>query len=140
MKKGLSEEVLQVLNPRCQESLNARLPSDIIWYATYDRDARSVTIDFQSTGKTHNSITTVSLQNGGCMTIQNTIIMTIGACKGEAEWWINSYKKRGLNLKIEEENQQRIYLSTEGNLGVKIYLYPMRDLCMQVFRNVETVK
>lgn len=140
IKKGISEEVINILNPRCQESLNMRLPAEVVWYATFDRDAKSVTIDFQTGGKTHNSITVVSLKGGGCMTVHNTVIMTIGACKAEAEWWINSYKKRGVKIKIEEEGQQRIYLSAEGNLGVKVYLYPMGNLCMQVFRNVETVK
>lgn len=140
IKKGVSEEVINILSPLCQENLNRRLPADVIWYATFDRDAKSVTIDFQTGGKTHNSITLVSLKDGGCMTVQNTVIMTTGLCKKEADLWIEDYKKRGVKVKIEEESQQRIYLSTEGNLGVKVYLYPMGNLCMQVFRNFETLK
>ena len=140
IKKGFSEEIIKILNPRCQERLNSRLPVGLVWYATFDREAKSITVDFQTGAKTHNSVTVVSLANGGCMTIQNTIIMTIGPCKAEAERWIDSYKKRGVKFKIEEESQQRIYMSAEGNLGVKVYLYPMGNLCMQVFRNVETGK
>lgn len=140
LKKGLSEEIVNILNPLCQESLNKRLQADVIWYATFDREAKSVTVDFQAESKAHNSITVVSLKNGGCMTVQNTIMMTIGPCKTEAEWWMNSYKKHGIKLKIEEESSQRIHITAEGNLGLKIYFYPMGNLCMQVFRNVETIK
>lgn len=140
IKKGISEDIINILNPLCKESLNMRLPSDVIWYATFDRDAKSVTIDFQTAGKTHNSITVVSLKDGRCMTVQNTVIMTAEQCKKEADLWMEDYKKRGIKVKIEEENQQRIYLSTEGNLGVNVYLYPMGNLCMQVFRNFETLK
>lgn len=140
MKNGVSEEVINLLNPRCQERLNLRLPAEVTWYATFDHEAKSVTVDFQTGAKTHNSVTVVSLANGGCMTIQNSVIMTIGPYKAEAEWWIKTYKNRGINIKIEEESQQRIYLATEGRLGVRVYLYPIGNLCMQVFRNVEVIK
>jgi hypothetical protein len=140
IKKGIPQEVLNLLSPRCQASLNRRLPAEVVWYLTFDRDAKSVTIDFQAAGKSHNSVTVFSLKEGGCMTIHNTIMMTIGPCKAEAQWWVDSYKKRGVKLKIEEESEQRIYMSSEGNLGIKVYLYPVGNLCMQVFRNVETIK
>jgi hypothetical protein len=140
IKKGFSEEVIKILNPRCQQRLNSRLPVGLVWYATFDREAKSITVDFQTGAKTHNSVTVVSLANGGCMTIQNVVIMTIGPCKAEAERWIKTYKDLGVNIKIDEESQQRIYLATEGRLGLRVYLYPMGNLCMQVFRNVETVK
>jgi hypothetical protein len=140
IKKGFSEEVINILNPRAQAKLNSKVPAGVVWYATFDREAKSITVDFQTEEKTHNSITVVSLANGGCMTVQNTIMMSIGTTKIEAERWIALYKKHGVKLKIEEESQQRVYLSAEGNLGVKVYLYPMGNLCMQVFRNVETIK
>jgi hypothetical protein len=140
-KKGFTEEILSLLTPRCLESLNRKLPAETVWYATYDRDAKSVTVDFQTGVKAvHNTLTVVSLKNGGCMTVQDTIIMNVGPCKVEAESWMNLYKKRGITLKIEEESPKRIYLSTEGNLGVKIFLYTAGNLCMVVYRNVETVK
>ncbi len=140
MKKGVTEEIIKLLTLKSQESLNRRLPDGVIWYATFDRYAKSITIDYQATNKTHNSITVVSLKDGGCMTVQNTVIMTQESCKVEAERWIASYKKRGIKVKKEEESQQRIYLSTEGNVAAKIYLYPMGNLCMQVFRTLETIK
>jgi hypothetical protein len=141
LQKGFSEEILNLLNPRCLESLNRSLPKDIVWYATYDRDAKSVTVDFQPGVKAaHNSVTVVSLKDGGCMTVQNTAMMSIGACKIHAEWWIDQVKKRGIKLKIVEENEKHIYLSTEGNLGMKIFLYTAGNLCLEVYRNVEVVK
>jgi hypothetical protein len=141
LKKGFTEEILSLLTPRCLESLNRKLPAETVWYATYDRDAKSVTVDFQTGVKAvHNTLTVVSLKNGGCMTVQDTIIMNVGPCKVEAESWMNLYKKRGIKLKIEEESPKRIYLSTEGNLGIKIFLYTAGNLCMVVYRNVETVK
>jgi len=140
IQKGFSEEVINILNPRAQERLNSKVPADVVWYATFDREAKSITIDFQAEEKTHNSVTVVSLANGGCLTVQNTILMSIGPCKTEAQRWTDLYKKRGINLKTEEENQQHVYLTAEGNMGVKIFLYPIGNLCMEVFRNVESVK
>lgn len=140
IKKGVSQEVINLLNPRCRERLNSRLPSGVTWYATFDRSAKSVTVDFQTAAKAHETVTEVSLSNGGCMTIQNAVLVTVGSCQEEVGRWIESYKKRGVNMKIVEESQQRIYLGTEGHLGIKVFLYPLGDRCMQVFRNVETVK
>jgi hypothetical protein len=140
IKKGFSEDTINILSPLCQENLNRRLPADVIWYATFDRDAKSVTVDFQTKENAHNSITVVSVKDEGCMVVQQTIFVTKEACKPAAEGWINSLKKRGLNVKIQEENNERIYLGSEGNLGIKVYIYPMGNLCMQVFRNVESIK
>jgi hypothetical protein len=142
IKKGFSEEVLNILNPRAQERLNSKVPAGVVWYSTFDRDAKSITVDFQSEEKIyHNSVTVFSLANGGCLTVQNTIIMSTGPLKEEAERWIELYKKRGIKFKTEEESPERIYLSAEGKLGVKIYLYAIgKNLCLQVFRNVESIK
>lgn len=140
VKKGFSEEIINILNPLCQENLNRIIPADVTWYTTYDNDAKSVTVDFQTKGKAHKSITVVSLKEGGCLTVNNAIFMTIGTCKGEAESWIDTFKKLKVNLKIEEEDKHRIYLSAGGTLGIKVYLYQMGNLCMQVFRNVESIK
>jgi len=139
LKKGFSQDIVNLLNPLCQEQLNKRIPEGVLWYGTFDRDAKSVTADFQTKDKAHTTVTVVSNKNNTCMTVQQAIIMTTGMCKPESEAWINSYKKHGIKMKIEEENKQRIVLSAEGNLGIKIYLYQMGNLCMQVFRNVETL-
>jgi hypothetical protein len=138
--KGFSEEVINIVNPRCQERLNTRVPEGVTWYATFDRDSRSITVDFRTEKRTHNSITVVSLKENGCTTIQNNVMVTIGTCKEESESWIQSFKKRGIKLKIEEEDQQHVFLSAEGNLGMKVYLYSLGNMCMHVFRNVETIK
>ena len=141
LKKGLTEKTLNLLAPRCLEGLNRRVPDDTIWYATFDRDAKSITVDFQTGVKAvHNSVTVVSLKNEGCMTVVNTSIMAIGPCKVEADWWINNYKQRGIKMSIEEESPKRICLGAEGNLGIKIYFYTAGNLCMEVFRNVEIIK
>ncbi len=141
LQKGFTEEILNLLTPRCLESLNRSVPKDIVWYATYDRDAKSVTVDFQPGERiSHNSITVVSLKDGGCMTAQNTAMMSIGSCKIHADWWIDQLKKKGIKLKIVEENEKRIYLSAEGNLAIKIFLYTTGNLCMEVHRNIEVVK
>jgi hypothetical protein len=141
IQKGFTEEILNLLTPRCLESLNRNMPKDIPWYATYDRDAKSVTVDFKPGVKAaHNSVTVVSMKDGGCMTLQNTATMSIGSCKIHAEWWMDQAKKRGIKLKIVEENEKQIYLSAEGNLSMKIYLYTAGNLCMEVFRNVEVIK
>lgn len=139
LKKGFSQEIINLLNPLCQEQLNKSIPEGVLWYGTFDRDAKSVTVDFQTKEKAHTTVTVVSNRDNGCMTVQQAIIMTTGMCKPESEAWINSYKKHGIKMKIEEENKQRIALSAEGNMGIKVYLYQMGNLCMQVFRNVETL-
>jgi hypothetical protein len=139
-KKGFSEEMINILNPLCQENLNRRLPADVIWYATFDHDAKSVTVDFQTKEKAHKSVTVVSLKDGGCLNVLNTIVMTIGACKKESEAWIKSLEKRGVKVNIEDEDKQHIFLGAGGKFGVKVYLYQMGNLCMQVFRNVESIK
>jgi hypothetical protein len=141
LQKGFTEEILNLLTPRCLESLNRSVPKDIVWYATYDRDAKSVTVDFQPGVKSaHNTITVVSLKEGGCMTVQNNAMMSVGSCKIHKEWWMDQAKKKGIKLKIVEENEKHIYLSAEGNLGIKIFLYTAGNLCMEVSRNVEVIK
>jgi hypothetical protein len=139
-KKGFSEEIINILNPLCQDTLNSIVPSEVIWYATFDRDAKSVTVDFQTKEKAHKSITVVSLKDGGCLNVLNTVVVSIGACKEKAELWIKSFEKHGVKLNIEDEDKQHIYLGASGKLGIKVYLYQMGNLCMQVFRNVESVK
>ncbi len=140
VKKGFSEEVIKLLTPKCQESLNKSVPDGVVWYGAFDRDAKSVTVDFQTKDRAHHSVSVFSLKDGGCTRVQNTLMMTIGPCKAEAERWIEFYKKLGIKIKKEEENEQHIYLGTEGKLGQNVYLYPMSNLCMQVYRSVETVK
>lgn len=139
MKKGFSQEIINLLNPLCQEQLNKKVPEEVLWYGTFDRDTNSVTVDFQTKEKAHTTVTVVSNKKNGCMAVQQAVIMTTGMCKSESAEWVNAYKKNGIKMKIEEENKQRIALSAEGNLGIKVYLYQMGNMCMQVFRNVEVL-
>lgn len=140
IKKGISGDVVNFLGPLCQESLNRRLPAGVTWHATFDRDAKSVTVDFQTAEKSHNSLTVVSLAGEGCMTVQNNVFVTVKACDEEAEWWTSNYKKKGVDVKVADRDKNHIYLGASGNLGVKIYLYQFGNACMQVFRNAEMVK
>lgn len=139
LKKGFSQEIINLLNPLCQEQLNKKVPEEILWHGTFDRDTKSVTVDFKTKENSHNTVTVVSNRNNGCMTVHQAVIMTTGICKSESKEWINSYKKHGVKVKVEDENKQRIILGTEGNLGIKVHLYQMGNLCMQVFRNVEAL-
>lgn len=139
LKKGFSQEIINLLNPLCREQLNKKVPEEILWHGTFDRDTKSVTVDFQTKENAHNSVTVVSNKNNGCMTVHQAVIMTTGICKSESGEWINSYKKHGVKIKIEDENKRRIILGAEGNLGIKVYLYQMGNICMQVFRNVEVL-
>ena len=139
--KGFSQEIINLLNPHAQQILNVKVPAGVVWFATFDRESKSVTVDFQAAEKTHHtSVTVVSLPTGGCLAVQNTILIAKGACKEEAARWIDLYNKRGIKLKTEQENKEHIFLTAEGNLGIKIYLYAIGNLSLEVIRNVESMK
>jgi len=139
LAKGFSEETLGVMNPLCLRSLDQRVPPRALWYATFDRASRTLTVDFQASDKVHHSFLFTSVGEDRCEIYHVAVYVIEKDFKNEARDWLRTFKEKGIEVEVAEETPQRIYVVGRGNSGIKLFLYPMGKYTLGIFRNFQAL-
>jgi len=139
LEKGFSEETLEGMNSICLRSLDQRVPEGALWYATFDRDTRTLTVDLQTPDKVHHSFLFASMREDRCNIYHAAVYVIERDFVTEAKGWYRTLRQKGLEVEVLEETPQRICLVGAGNSGIKVFLYPMGKYTLGIFRDFQAL-
>ncbi len=134
--KGLKEEILKNLNGACLKAVDFDFKKNhTFWQSVWNKNGEFLVLDFLQATK-HYTLVVKPLGKKSCVTSRTIVAYWTNPCKKLKERYKNFFPKD--TVKVRETQDIFVWLS--NSRGTDIYLYKAPGGCVEIFREIYTMK
>ncbi len=134
--KGLKEGILANLNGACLKAVDFDFKEDhTFWQSVWNTDGRFLVLDFLQ-GTKHYTLVVRPTGKNGCLTSRTIVAYWTNPCQNLKDRYRDSFPRD--TIKIRET--QSVFVWITNDRGTDIYLYKTPGGCVEIFREIYTLK